>query len=164
MSGNKVSTVNCMELLQNPEVHQLDCLVFNVDLSDVLLSEGHKHCTGISRRSESDTVCNAAAALGERNLKTVACSAFQYVCDRSYFFSRLRSRCVLKNERTVSKIFDVPLAFFERVSALARYHDFPSADLPSFFRGIYSRKFHVRVISAVICRFTAACSGFRSVT
>ena len=41
ISGNKVSTVNFMDLLQNPEVHQLHPFVFYINLTNKLLLEGN---------------------------------------------------------------------------------------------------------------------------
>src|SRR5574344_1835283 len=90
ISGNKVSTVNFMELLQNPEVHQLNCTVFNINFSNKLFIKRHKNRSSRSFFTIFNTfsiirklhiITNTTATLGERNFKQVTNSAFQYVCN-----------------------------------------------------------------------------------
>jgi hypothetical protein len=47
ISGNKVSTVNFMELLQNPEVHQLHPFIFHVNITQELEVKRHEHLSGL---------------------------------------------------------------------------------------------------------------------
>ena len=68
ISGNKVSTVNFMELLQNPEVHQLYCSGFHINFSYMFLVEGNQYLAGITRRCLFDIICQNIATLGKGNL------------------------------------------------------------------------------------------------
>ena len=92
-----------MELLQNPEVHQLDHLVFDINLSHELILEGYINRSNLSVRIEFDLVTKTITILGQSNLQEVTRTAFHYVCDCSHLNGRrfiCQSVFVLVKKRT----------------------------------------------------------------